>query len=97
MRMRGYQEAPGVHEPKNMKMWWCEDTNKHTEYMSLRTKGYEDTRLQASTHEPEDMGMQGCEDTSKYTQTLGYKDARMQGYKQVHRNLRIWGYGDVKI
>ena len=35
-RMRGYQQAPGVHEPKDMNMWGCEDTNKYTEYMSLR-------------------------------------------------------------
>ena len=55
--MRGYQQAPGIHESKDMRMWWGEDTNKHTEYMSLKIKGCEDTRLQASTHEPKDMRM----------------------------------------
>ena len=34
--MRGYQQAPGVHERKNMRMWGCEDTNKHPEYMNLK-------------------------------------------------------------
>ena len=37
-----------------------DDTNKHKEYMSLRMRGCEDTRLQSSTHEHEDMRMQGC-------------------------------------
>ena len=55
--MWGCQQAPGEHEPKDVRMWGCEDTNKLTEYMSLRVRGCEDTRLQASTREPEDMTM----------------------------------------
>ena len=35
-------------------------TNKHTESMSLRKRGCENTRLQASKHQPEDMRMHGC-------------------------------------
>ena len=58
--MRGYQQAPRVHEPKDIRMRGCEDINEHTEYISLRIKGREDTRLQASAHQPEDMRMQGC-------------------------------------
>ena len=38
-----------------MRMWGCEDTNKHTEYMSLRIRGCED----ASTHEDKDLKMRG--------------------------------------
>ena len=34
--MRGYQQPPGVHEPKDMRMLECEDINKHPEYMKLR-------------------------------------------------------------
>ena len=83
MRMRGYQQALGVHEPKNMKMWGCEGTNKRTEYMSLRIKGCEDIKLQASTHEPEDMGMSGWE------------DARIQASTQEPKNMRIWGWEDT--
>ena len=36
----------------------CRDTNKHTEYMGLRIRGYEDARLQASTHKSKDMRVQ---------------------------------------
>ena len=51
MRTRGYQQAPRVHKPKDMRLYGCKDTNKHTEYMSLRIRGCEDTRLQTITHE----------------------------------------------
>ena len=43
--MRGYQQAPRVNKPKDMKMCGCEDTNKHTEYMSLRIRRCKDTKL----------------------------------------------------
>ena len=55
--MRGCQQAPREDEPKDVRMWRCEDTNKLTGYMSLRVRGCEDTRLQVSTREPEDMKM----------------------------------------
>ena len=58
--MRRYQQAPRINEPKDMRIRGCKDTNKDTEYISLKIKGCDDTRLQASTHEPEDMKIQGC-------------------------------------
>ena len=57
VRMQGNQQATEVREPKDMRMWACEDTNKHPEYTNLRIRGCGDTGTQVSTHEPEDMRM----------------------------------------
>ena len=65
--MQEYQQAPRVtNEPKDMRMWVCEDNKKHTEYMNLRIRGCEDnTRFKVSTHKPKDMRMWGCEHANK--------------------------------
>ena len=52
MRIREYQQAHRVHEPKDTRMWGYEVTNKHT-----WTWGYEDAGIQVRAHEPEDMRM----------------------------------------
>ena len=95
--MREYQQAPRVNEPKDMRMWGCEDTNKHTEYMNLRIRGCEDTRLETSTHKPKDMRMWGCEVTNKYLEYMnlkirGCKDARIQARTHEPKDMRMRGY-----
>ena len=95
MSMQGYQQALRVYEPKNMRMWECEDTNKHTAYMSLRIRGCEDTRFQASTHEPEDMRMQGCKGGQMNLRTWGCKDARIQASTHEHKDIRMRGCKDT--
>ena len=47
MWMWEYQQASSVHEPKDMRMWGCEDTNKHPDYLNVRTQRCEDARLPA--------------------------------------------------
>ena len=68
----------------------------------------EDVGILASTHKPEDTRMWECEKTKKRIWTgdirilenqeahmnWGYKDVRMQVYKQAHLNLRMWGCRD---
>ena len=74
--MRGSKQAPGVHEPKDMKMWGCKDIDKHPEYMNLSIWGCEDARISTSTQSTwiKDMRMWGFEDTRKHT---------------THTNIRI--------
>ena len=67
MRMWRHQQTPRVHEPKNVTMWGCGVTNKYIEYMSLRIKGCEDTRLQ----EPKDMRVQGYKQGHMYLRIGG--------------------------
>ena len=93
--MRWYQQVPRVHEPKDMKMWGCEYTNKHTDYMSLRIRGYGDMRLQASTHKPEDMRMQGCKWGHMNLRIWGCKVARIQASTHEHKDMRIRGCKDT--
>ena len=52
MRLRGYEQAHKIHEPKDKRMWGYKVTSKHTP-----TWGYEDAGMQAMAHEPEDMRM----------------------------------------
>ena len=71
-----------THEPEDMKMWGCKDTNKHPEYMNLRVRGCEDEKIKASTHKHKDMRIRGCKDKSRGTGTKVFEDMRMWGYKQ---------------
>ena len=61
--------------------------------MNMRIWGCKDARIQASTHKHKykDMSMSRCENISKRTGTLGYKDVRMQGHKQV-KDINYLGY-----
>ena len=95
--MQGYQQAPRVQEPKDMRIWGCEDNNKHTEYMNVSTRGCEDTRLQESIRKPKDMRMRGCEDTNKYLAYMnlriwGCKDAGIQACTHEPKDMRMRGY-----
>ena len=54
MGIGSYQQAPGVHETKDVRMRGYQHEPKY------RIRGCENMRLQASTHQPEDMRMQGC-------------------------------------
>ena len=65
-----------------MRMWGCDDINKHLEYMNLRIWGFEDSRITAST---------------RSTWNWEYEYARMERYQQAHRihepkDKRMWGY-----
>ena len=85
LRMQGNQQAPEVHEPKDMTVWGCEDNYKHPEYINLRICGWEDVRIPTST---------------RSTWTWGYEDLRMWGYQQASRvhepkDMRMWGYEDT--
>ena len=79
--MRGYQESTRVHERKNMRMWGYEDTNKHTEYLRLRIRRWEDMRLQANIHEPK---------THEE-----YEDASMQMTAHKSQDMRVEGCEDT--
>ena len=68
--MRGYKQTTGVHESKDMRMWGCEDINKHPEYMNLRIWGCEDLRIQVNTHKYKDIMMRGY----KQVQDIKYAD-----------------------
>ena len=50
--MRGYQQAPRVHEAKGNRIWEHEVKSEHKQ-----TWGYEDAGMQVRVHEPEDMKM----------------------------------------
>ena len=65
---------------------------KHS--LVLRTHWPEDVSILASAHKLKDTRMRGCEDT-KRTWTGRYENVRMQGYKQPHMNMRIWGCKDI--
>ena len=82
-------------EPEDMRMWECEDINKQTEYMSLRIRGCEDTRLLASTHEPKDMRIQWCKQGRMNLRMWGCKDAKIQACTHIHRNMKIRGCEDT--
>ena len=44
--MRGYQQAPRVHEHKGMRMWGCKETNKHYSLIVMNTfKGQDNTEI----------------------------------------------------
>ena len=77
--MQEYQQAPGVHEPKDMRMWGCKDINKHSEYIKLRIWECADARIPTSI---------------RSTWTSGYGDVRYQHAPVVHKpkDMRIWGY-----
>ena len=59
--MGGYQQVPRVHEPKDIRMWGCEDTNKHPEYMNLGIWRCEDAGIPTSIYKdnPNDKRMWG--------------------------------------
>ena len=80
--MRGSKQAPGVHEPKDMKMWGCKDIDKHPEYMNLRIRG---VRMRGYQQAPRvhELRIWGCEDARIQVNTYKHKNIRMQGYKQV--------------
>ena len=95
--MRGYQQAPRVHEPKDMRMWGCKDTNKHQEYMNLKT--YEGARIRGyqqapGVHEPKDMRTWGYQQADRVHEP---KDKRMWVYEVTSKHTRTWGYEDVRM
>ena len=93
--MQGNQQAPRVHERKDMRMWGCNDTNKHSEYMNLRTWGVRKRGCQQArrAHQPKDKRMWGYEVAT--ISTPEPEDMRMQGLKWGQMNLRIWGCRDL--
>ena len=68
--MQGYRQTPVVHESKDMRMWRCEDINKHPEYMNLRIWGCENVRIQVNTHKHKDIMMRGY----KQVEDIKYAD-----------------------
>ena len=64
MRMRGYQQAHRVHEPKDKRMGGCRYGSKHT-----RAWGYEDVRMQGykQVHEYKNIRMRGFKDITSQT------------------------------
>ena len=57
-----------THEPKDTRMWGCEDTSKRTWIW-----GYEDASIQANTYEPEDVRMQGYKQAHTGTPAMTYE------------------------
>ena len=91
--MRGYQQAPRVHETKDLRVWGCDNISKHPEYINLRAWGCEDAHR---IHEPK-YRIRGCEDMRLQASTHQPENMRMQGCGWGHMNLRIWGFKNARI
>ena len=92
--MWGYHQAPGVHEPKDMRMWGCKDTKKHPEYMNLSI--YEDARMRGYQQAPRmyEPRIWKCEDTNKQTEYMnlrirGCEDTRLQTSTHEPDDMRM--------
>ena len=105
--MQGYKQAH-----TNLRIWGCRDARKgiwtwrsenvrmwgHKQvHTDIRIWGCEDARIQATAQEPKDMVMWECEDIKQIYQICRLFLESMRGYKQVHTDIRIWGFEDTRI
>ena len=101
LRRRKWEDTrlqASTHEPQDITMQVCKQGHR-----DLTIWGCKDARIQASahtqthTHTHTHEKIWRCMDPSKGTWIWGQRIYGCEDIKQVHMNIRIWGYGDARI